>query len=194
MDEPGVVWDLLRTSHRGDAAAEGRVPDHRPLAAVLACSDARVPPSLVFGQPEGSLFIVRVAGNTATDSALASLDYAVDQLGVKLVVVLGHSSCGAVTAAREGTCDGYLAPIVEPICKLARANPALDVDGLVEVNVAHVVERFASHDGPLGVALRSGEVQVVGAVHRLTSGALDTIVAPRAGSAGADVDGRTVRR
>jgi carbonic anhydrase len=81
--------------------SEGGAPAQRPYAAVLGCADARVPVELIFSEGPNDLFVVRVAGNVLGDDALGSLKYAVDHLGdsLKLVVVLGHSGCGAVTAA-----------------------------------------------------------------------------------------------
>ena len=88
--------------------SEGAAPAQRPYAAVLGCADARVPVELVFNEGPNDLFVVRVAGNALGGDALGSLKYAVDHLGesLKLVVVLGHSGCGAVTAA----VDAYLDP------------------------------------------------------------------------------------
>jgi len=85
----------------GVGQSETRAPSQRPFAAVLGCSDARVPIELVFNEGPNDLFVVRVAGNALGADVLASLSYAVDHLGdsVKLIVVLGHSGCGAVTAA-----------------------------------------------------------------------------------------------
>jgi carbonic anhydrase len=98
--------------------AGARVP-HEPFAAVLGCSDARVPPELVFGQAANDLFVVRVAGNVPGVECVGSIDYAIAHLHtVRLVVVLGHTSCGAVTAAA----DAYLRP--ETYVELA-SNPPL---------------------------------------------------------------------
>src|SRR5438876_10670259 len=72
-----------------------------PFATIVSCSDSRVPPEIVFDQGLGDLFVVRVAGNVIDDHALGSIEYAVDHLGVRLIVVLGHQSCGAVKAAKE---------------------------------------------------------------------------------------------
>ena len=72
-----------------------------PFATVVSCSDSRVPPEIVFDQGLGDLFVVRVAGNVIDDHGLGSIEYSVDHLGVRLIVVLGHQSCGAVKAARE---------------------------------------------------------------------------------------------
>jgi carbonic anhydrase len=78
-----------------------------PFAIVLSCADSRVIPELVFDTGLGELFVVRVAGNIANTSSIASIEYAVAHLGVKLIVVLGHESCGAVTAAINGGDNGY---------------------------------------------------------------------------------------
>lgn len=176
MDSP--VWERLLTAHEAARPeATGDLPAHVPSAAVLACSDARVPPSVIFDQPAGSLFVVRIAGNTATPAALASLDYAVAQLGVELVVVLGHSECGAVQAAATGTCGGHLAPIVASICELSRSNPDAAPDRLVALNVAQTVKHLSDHDGPTGLAARAGSLQIRGAVHDLRSATLLDLVA-----------------
>jgi carbonic anhydrase len=78
---------------------ESLVGGQSPFAAILSCSDSRVPPELIFDQGLGGLFVVRLAGNTVTRAGLESLDYAVDHLGANLIVVLGHDSCGAVKGA-----------------------------------------------------------------------------------------------
>jgi carbonic anhydrase len=85
----------------------GRAPTQEPFAAFLSCADARVPVELIFSQRANDLFVVRVAGNVLGDECLGSLDFAIDQLGsVRLLVVLGHTGCGAVSAA----VDAYLNP------------------------------------------------------------------------------------
>jgi carbonic anhydrase len=168
------------TSFADDGA---RPPRHEPRAAIVACSDARVPPSVIFDQPAGNLFVVRIAGNTACPSARASLDFAVAELGVDLVVVLGHTACGAVTAAASGTCGGHLAAIVAPICEIARAHPDRSVDELAALNVAGTMAELAAHDGPVGRAVADGRVEIRGAVHDLVTGRLHPVTAP-------DRDGR----
>jgi carbonic anhydrase len=173
---PETPWDDLVEAHRRtEEAATGSVPVHRPVAAVLACSDARVPPSVVFDQPAGQLFVVRIAGNTATPAALASLDYAVAELGVGLIVVLGHTGCGAVAAAASGTCGGHLAPIVEPICAIARAMPGASAEAIGRQNVAVAVAALTEHAGPVGDAARTGRLDIRGAIHDLASGRLEPV-------------------
>jgi len=180
MPDPRV-WNELVEAHRTvelqhpERANLDQLPVHEPVAAILACSDARVPPSVVFGQDAGQVFVVRIAGNTASPAALASLDYAVAVLGVELLVVLGHTGCGAVQAAADGTCGGNLAPIVEPICRLAAAAPTATVDELVVANVLATMEDLAHHGGPVGDAVRSRRLDLRGAVHDLRSGELDLL-------------------
>ena len=74
----------------------------KPFAVIVGCSDSRIPPPMIFDQGLGDLFVIRVAGNIADSVVLGSIEYAVEHLGCKLVVVLGHGKCGAVTAAAEG--------------------------------------------------------------------------------------------
>src|SRR5262249_8509634 len=81
----------------------GILESHQPFAAILSCADARLSPEIVFDQVMGDLFIVRVAGNIATPEMIASLEYAVAALGVRLIMVMGHGACGAMAAADRRT-------------------------------------------------------------------------------------------
>ena len=170
-----ATWaELLRrhAEHAAERPHEG-VPEHHPKAAILACSDARVPPSVLFGQPAGSLFMVRLAGNSATQGAVASLTYAVEALGTDLIVVLGHTGCGAVTAAFEHVADQALAAVVDPISDAIAISPdCRDVDEAVIENVRCNVRRLRDDDGALGRAIAEGRLVVRGAVHDLVSGEL----------------------
>ncbi len=179
---PDPSWETLVAAHRrvepllaAERNGSRRPSRHEPKAAILACSDARVPPSVIFDQPAGNLFVVRIAGNTAVPSALASLDYAVAKLGVDLIIVLGHTSCGAVTAAVDGICGGHLEPIVAPICAIAKANPDVDVDRISALNVANTMRALAEHDGPVGHATAAGQLEIRGAVHDLITGRLEPV-------------------
>src|SRR4051795_13565486 len=87
-----------------------------PFAVILSCADSRVPPELVFDQGLGDLFVIRVAGNIADDDVLGSIEYAVEHLHTKLILVLGHEKCGAVSAAVEGNHDpGHLESLLSAI-------------------------------------------------------------------------------
>lgn len=176
-----AVWAELVRRHDEHVAThgyDGTVADHNPVAAVLACSDARVPPSVLFGQDAGSLFVVRIAGSSATAGAVASLTFAVEHLGCGLVVVLGHTNCGAVRAALDDSPDPVLAPVLAPI--LAPIDEMLaacrscdgDLDAAVAANVAHNLRRLRRNRGPLGNAIAEGRAVLRGAVHDLATGRL----------------------
>lgn len=165
-----------------DASADA-MPEHRPTAAILACSDARVPPTLLFDQEPGSLFVVRIAGNSATPGAVASLTYAVEALGTDLIVVLGHTGCGAVAAALAPAATGdlatTLAPVLTPIDEMLLACETCDgYDAAVAANVRHNIVRLERDHGPLGRAVAEGRVALRGAVHDLATGRLIDVSVP----------------
>src|SRR5947209_5314090 len=116
--EGNARYSRHREQHPDETLArrkELQVGQH-PFAVVLSCSDSRVPPELVFDQGLGDLFVVRVAGNIAADAVLGSVEYAVEHLGTKLIVVLAHEKCGAITAAVEGgKAPGHLPALVAAI-------------------------------------------------------------------------------
>ncbi len=156
---------------------------HRPRAAVLTCSDARLSPARLFDLPEGSLFVVRVAGNVASEEVVASLTYAVGALDVETVVVLGHSHCGAVSAALDGGHDPNLACLTRPI-RAAIDGSAIDDSACEEMacavtrNVESSLATLRDDPGPLGTAVRSGRVDLHGAVVDLTTSALVDVPLP----------------
>lgn len=161
-------WHTLLAAHQASRDATRSVaPEHTPTAAVLACSDARVSPSILFDQPAGSLFVARVAGNIVTPEARASFDYAVTALGVRLVVVLGHTECGAVGAACAGATDSYLQPLTTAIAGPAHA-PCRDADELAERNVRTAIASLRESQSPVGQAIRRGDVAIEGAIYDLT--------------------------
>jgi len=119
MADPYLGTGALECTRRAEHSRR-----QEPLAAVLGCSDSRVPVEMVFGQGLGQLFVVRVAGHVVTPTQLGSLEFAVGRLGVRLIVVLGHSECGAVAAtlARlactdSGDANGYFGFITERISR-----------------------------------------------------------------------------
>ncbi len=161
-------WTTLLAAH--DAVRDPTrtlVPDHSPRAAVLTCSDARVPPSVIFDQPAGSLFVVRVVGNTPTPAVVASLDYAVAELGIELLVVLGHTNCGAVAAACSGEGATYLEALTGAISALIDGNDCHDPEHLAERNVEAAVATLTRSATPTGEAIRSGSLIVQGAIYDL---------------------------
>ncbi len=153
------------------------VEQQAPIAAVLTCSDARVPPQLLFDQPLGNLFTVRIAGNIAPDPVVASLIYAVRHLQAPLVIVLGHQGCGAVTATidhiQAGTeLPAELAPVLGALVEPCRRGLGSDGDAItnaVEANVDAVTSRLRSVE-PLAGPIDGGRLGLVGACYELTTG------------------------
>ncbi|WP_233218666.1 carbonic anhydrase [Deinococcus arcticus] len=153
-----------------------------PYAAVLACSDSRVPVELVFDQGLGQLFVVRVAGNVVSESGLGTLEYAIRHLDVHLIVVLGHEACGAVAAALLPEAQladepRHLLALIRRIQPSLRAMPAIRdkkarMREAVLHNVRHQVHRLRQEE-VIGAAERAGQIRVIGAYYEIGSGAVD---------------------
>ena len=148
-----------------------------PKAIVLACSDSRVAPELLFDKSLGDLFVVRSAGNIADAIGLGSMEYAFDHLGSKLVVVMGHQKCGAVTAACSGSKmpTANLQTIVDRIAPaVAEARPHASKDELVEAAVRQNVLQSAKYllagSEVLREGVHAGKLEIVEAVYSLDTG------------------------
>lgn len=138
-----------------------------PFAVVLCCSDSRVAPEILFDQKLGDLFVIRNAGNVVDEAVLGSIEYAVEHLGTPLVVVLGHSSCGAVTATHHGKdLLGHLIDIAKHI------QPAIDSDCCIDDNARRHASRMAQliKDNPI---VRHEKAQVVAAFYDIRSGIVE---------------------
>ena len=146
-----------------------------PHAEILSCSDSRVPPEIIFDQGLGDLFVVRVAGNVATDVELGSLEYGAEHLHVPLLVVLGHQHCGAVTAAVEGDkAEGHIRALIKllsPAVENSRAMPGDLVENSVKTNVEMVVKQLGA-DPILRELVHEGKLRIVGSVYSLDTGAV----------------------
>jgi carbonic anhydrase len=148
-----------------------------PFATIVSCSDSRVPPEIVFDQGLGDLFICRVAGNVINDENLGSIEYAVDHLGTRLILVLGHQRCGAVQAAKEtiaakGKAPGHIESLVTAIKPAVEATAKDDLETTVKANVQNVVKALRSSAPILKAKVDSGDVQVVGGYYSLDTGAV----------------------
>lgn len=148
-----------------------------PFAIILSCSDSRVPPEIVFDEGLGGLFIVRVAGNVLNDEGLGSIEYGVDILGARLIVVLGHQSCGAVdaamkTVAAKGKAPGHIQSLVTAIKPVVDSTPKGDLETTIKANVKHVVDALRSSTPILKARVDSGDVQVIGGYYTLDTGAV----------------------
>ncbi len=145
-----------------------------PFAVILGCSDSRVPPEIIFDQGIGDLFVVRVAGNIVDDTVLGSIEYAVDHLGVHLVVVLGHSKCGAVQAAVKGGHAGghvdALLTALQPALERARGQAGDNVENAVRANISITADCIKSSEPLLRRMAEQGKILVVGARYDLETG------------------------
>lgn len=155
----------------------------QPYATVLACADSRVPVEIVFDHNPGEIFVVRIAGNFLSDEALGSIEYAALILKSPLVMVLGHTSCGAVTAAVEQVTKGTrfpgridaLAKAIAPAVYEARHEDGDLTHNAVVANVRLTVKRIQSVDPVMTDAIREKHVHVVGAVYDLSNGIVNVV-------------------
>ena len=196
--DPGAVLaHLLEGNKRfvkGELAHPGRRPEdfvplaqgQAPLAIIVGCADSRVSPELVFDQGVGDLFVVRVAGNVVSGagaSVKGSIEFAVAELGARLIVVLGHSACGAVKAAiahidANDTLPGSIRELVDmirPAAAAVRGKPGDKLDNAIKANVKLGVERLRSQDPILSEFSKKGDLKVVGAVYELSTGAVTVL-------------------
>ena len=146
-----------------------------PMAAILSCSDSRVPTELVFDLGFGDLFMIRVAGNVPGEDEMGSIEYAVDHLNVPLVVVMGHTKCGAVTAAvQEADEPGALGQLLARLKPAAQSVADVPADQKVPTAVKNNVDLGAqlliTQSPALARAVQEGRTKVIGAVYQLEDG------------------------
>ena len=175
-ENPGGI-SLGMTSEQAAKRRGELTKSQHPFAIILSCSDSRVPPEIVFDEGLGDLFIVRVAGNVLNDEGLGSIEYGVDVLGARLIVVLGHQSCGAVdaamkTVAAKGKAPGHIQSLVTAIKPVIDSTPKADLDTTIKANVKHVVDAVRSSMPILKTKVDSGDVQVIGGYYTLDTGAV----------------------
>ncbi|MDD2756591.1 MAG: carbonic anhydrase, partial [Methanothrix sp.] len=157
------------------------VSGQHPFAIVVGCSDSRVPSEVVFDQGLGDIFVIRTAGQVMDNVTLASIEYAVEHLDVPLVVVLGHDSCGAVTAAvNGGEVPGHLGSLVDYILPAvdeakAAGNEVQLLNSSIDNNVNNIVEELSSSQPILSEVVEEGKLIVVGARYHLDSGIVEIL-------------------
>jgi carbonic anhydrase len=154
----------------------------QPFAAVLACSDSRVPVELIFDRGIGDLFVVRVAGNVADKTQVGSIEYAVEHLGTPFVAVLGHTRCGAISAVVKGEeLSGNVAALGELVAS-AVAKAKADYPGAigdllvyeaVKANVWIAMEKCLKSSATIRREVKNGALAVVGAIYDMESGQVD---------------------
>jgi carbonic anhydrase len=145
-----------------------------PFAIIVGCSDSRVPPEMVFDQTLGDLFVVRSAGNLVDNIGLGSLEYAVDHLGARLIVVLAHEKCGAIAAAlAKGDAHGHIQDIVDAIGPIGGDVGEQRGDYMklaAEKNAQHVKAHILKESSIIRNKVHSGDVKIVTAYYHLESG------------------------
>lgn len=145
-----------------------------PFAAVLSCSDSRVPPEIVFDEGLGDLFVTRIAGHVADDAAIGSLEYAVEHLHVPVIVVLGHSDCGAVGAAIAGGEPHdhvrTLVDAIKPAVERARGMSGDLTAATVSAHVHLTAARLRASQPTLKKLVEEGKLRIAGAVYDLKTG------------------------
>jgi len=176
------VSNSLTETHLADRikkSTEGQFPK----AYVLSCVDSRVPAELVFDQGLGDIFVGRVAGNVENDDQLGSIEYAQAVGGVKLVVVMGHESCGAVKSACKDIKLGNASALLQKIRPAVRAVSGGDkakestdkdfVKAVVKANVLKTIKDIRERSEVLADAEKAGKIKIVGAYYNLGSGKVD---------------------
>jgi carbonic anhydrase len=169
----------LKHPHTDNSWRESLKVKQHPFAVILSCSDSRVVPELLFDQGLGDLFVIRVAGNIAKDKVLGSIEYAVKFLESKLIVVLGHENCGAVSASL-GTEDpgGHIGKIIEkikPAVYLARQMDGDLLTNAIQLNAKIVSEEVKEAKPILNKAIENDGLKVVPAYYELSTGCVKFI-------------------
>lgn len=175
------VEGKLENPRRSPADFRNVAESQTPVAAIVSCADSRVTPEIVFDQGVGDLFVVRVAGNIISGtgpSLKGSLEFAVAELGVRLIIVMGHENCGAIKAAiahidANDQLPGAIRELVDllrPVAASVRDKPGDKLANAIEANVRENVQRLSQLDPILAPLVKTGELKIVGGVHDLKSG------------------------
>ncbi len=163
--------------HQNKTRLEEIASSQKPIAIIVGCSDSRVPPEIIFDQGMGDLFIIRNAGNVVDDFALASIEYAVEHLGVRLIVVLGHERCGAVDATiKGGELPGHLNRLTDEIESAVLAAKRVTGDLLTNViysNTKRIARQITSSEELLKAFVDNKGLKVVSAYYDLDTGKVD---------------------
>lgn len=163
--------------------------EQNPAVIVLSCSDSRVPPELIFDKKLGSLFVVRVAGEVVDDVVIDTIEYAINHFDAHVIIVLGHSGCGAVAGALKhlqkngGVTDkprGHLGAVLIPIEKAIvedgiNVHAANALEESIQAHVKYAANQLISHSHAICSALADGELIIVGAQYFLNTGKVDQL-------------------
>ena len=192
---PDIVLQMLKSGNReyvegsltirnNSQRIKEAVSGQYPKAAVVSCLDSRVPVEDVFHQGIGDLFVARVAGNFVNEDILGSLEYACKVSGSKLIVVLGHESCGAIKSAIDDVQLGNITAMLSKIRPSVRAaeatftgektvKNAAFVEEVCNQNILHTINEIRTKSPILDEMEKAGEIKIVGAVYHLKNGIVD---------------------
>lgn len=149
----------------------------KPFAIIVSCSDSRVPPELIFDQTLGHLFVVRMAGNIVDNFAIGSIEYGVSVLGAKLILVLGHTNCGAVDAALKGMkFDNHIQEVlddIQPAVAAVKGKPGNPLELAIKQNVRNVEELLKTSKPVLAKMIAEGNLKVEGGYYHLDTGKVE---------------------
>lgn len=150
-----------------------------PFAVILSCMDSRTSVELIFDQGLGDLFSIRVAGNVVNNDILASIEYAIKYVGSKVLMVLGHTECGAIKSAKDGVTDGHITDLLKRIQPsiskaLLRDNrDHLFDDNVAYANVENSLEEILIRSTIVNEMFKKGQIGIVGAVYNVENGQVD---------------------
>lgn len=165
--------------NQSDERRDSLITGQSPYAIILGCSDSRVPPEIIFDQGLGDLFVIRVAGNVVDDIVLASIEYAAEHLHSPLLMVLGHTNCGAVAAAlQDDELDGHLPSIaqaIEEAVERARDAEGDTLDMTIRAHARITAEHLRDSDPILKGLVDGGGLKVVAAYYDLDTGVVEVL-------------------
>jgi len=171
--------DQLAHHHQSAGRMRAIATGQHPFAVILGCADSRVPPEIIFDQGLGDLFVIRVAGNILDDAILGSIEYAAEELGTPLVLVLGHERCGAVAATmKHADIPGHISTLlnaIQPAVDRAKDEPGDLLDNAVRANIRLVVEQLKS-SMPVSELVQNGRLKIVGAQYNLECGSVEILI------------------
>lgn len=190
-DSPQAAWDALQAGNirfinnapahlRQDINTRGVLAEkQKPFAALFGCADSRLSAEIIFDVGLGDLFVVRNAGQVIAETILGSLEYAVEILGVPLILVLGHDECGAVRATIDATQGKFhaegefihnLVERIRPTVLAGNAAGKFEIDEISELHVQDTVNELLSRSKVIAEAVKNGKLAVAGANYKLTLG------------------------
>lgn len=169
----------LNTDHDHLEVINQTMEGQYPFAVILSCMDSRTSAELIFDQGLGDLFSIRIAGNIVNNDILASIEYAVKYVGSKVLMVLGHTECGAINSAKNGVQDGHITNLLKQIqpsiskALLMEDNDYLFKDTVAYANVEHSLGEILTRSTIVKEMFEKGEIGIVGGIYNIENGQVD---------------------